>query len=549
MCNIFVVVNKRGSVNVEKCKRAMKSSHLRGCDWGYHTSDAGLFLGCDVLSITGQRYNDSYFKYKNYELFYNGEVYNVTRPANISDTEVLVKKFAQSDNVYDTLKELDGMFGIVLYDNLRGQLYLARDVAGEKTIYVYEDSGFFIASSTLSNILAFIHDIQIDTGILCNYFNTRHLLTFDRTIYKNIRQIRPGVCETFDVTTLTNHQYAFDSLYNYITDTRYNSTLPDLTEELDFLLNKNIKEMLPEKRSGISFSGGIDSSLVAWYIANNTDMYTLVGTNCEGKDRISSNLLQFQPFFKNKISTINITRDRWVESIRDTIEILNMPLPSHSFHTRSIYSSFLHNNDIRISFGGEGADEIFGGYNCYMTRNNRKNMSPYSSFLDIPINHAFDTTQLHAYLTEEWKRVFSKTQSNILAMSYTDTALQLVDDGLRSGDQISGWYGIESRAPFVRKDILKFAFSLPEKYKRGKPLLKELFFKKFVNIPHARKQGFAGFPNDVKRIFKQPFKHYTIIDFLKINSFKYTKQIKWKLLNLELFYESYNSRLCRNNSQ
>jgi asparagine synthase (glutamine-hydrolysing) len=549
MCNILVVVNKGGSVDVERCKQAMRASHLRGCDWSYYSIESGVFLGCDVLSITGQMHGEAYYKYENYELFYNGEIYNLARPADISDTEALVKEFAESKNVYDVLKKLDGMFGIALYDKSQKQLYLARDIVGEKTIYIYEDSEYYIASSTLGNILAFINNIQIDTNVLSGYLNTRHLLTFNKTIYKNIRQIQPGVCEVLDIPSQTHHQYTFENIYSYISDARYNYKYADLSEELDFLLNKCIREMLSQKRSSISFSGGIDSSLIAWYVASNTSNYTLVGTNCCGKDRISSNLQLFQPYFTNKIHTIDITRDHWVKSIKDTIEIINMPLPSHSFHTRSIYSKYLHDNKIRVSFGGEGADEIFGGYSCYLTRNKEKNMSPYSSFLNIPITHSYDTTMLLTRLTEEWKRAFTKTSSNILSMSYTDTVLQLVDDGLRSADQISGWYGIESRAPFVRKDILKFAFSIPEKYKRGKPLLKELFLKKYANIPLMKKQGFAGFPNDVKELLKPPLKHYNIIDLFDIKHFKYTKQVKWKLLNLELFYESYNSRLRSNTSK
>ncbi len=543
MCNIFIAVSTNEPLDIQRCLKAMNAAKSRGPDFRYYnTPTSNIFLGCDVLSIVGNKTNKKYYAKNNIELYYNGEIYNIDLKSNISDTEALVQLFDKDDNILSTLKKLDGMFGLVIYDKNKNLLYCARDVIGEKTLYVYHTDKLHIISSTLSSILSFVTDLDLNYDILNRYLHTRHLLTYNQTVYKNIYQIPPGVCETYDIKTNTKVRNTYESLSDYITET--DDCEQDLIGQLDYLLDVNIKQMLSDKKIATSFSGGIDSSLIAWYIAQHTDNLNLFGTNCVGKDYISNNLKEFNEIF-GSINIINIYEKEWFLNLEKAYKILCTPLPSHSFLTQLILTQHLKNKNIQVCYNGVGADELFGGYNAYNTDIANKNVSPYSTINKIPINHVYNPKDLESDLSQPWEYAYSATKSNILAMSYADTVIELIDDGLRNSDQISGWYGIESRSPFVRKDILKFAFSLPERYKRGKPLLKALFKQKFPNITIKKKQGYAGFPNETKRFIKTPFKKFPIVNILNLNSFKYTKQVKWKLINLHLFYESYYSGYSR----
>lgn len=543
MCNVFIAVSQDGPIDTKSCLAAMNAVKPRGPDIRYYnTPFDNVFLGCDVLSVVGIKRNLKYYTAGNIELYYNGEIYNLPRKNNMSDTESLVKFLAEQQDIFSALKELDGMFGLVVYDKHKRILLSARDIIGEKTLYVYHTEKFYIISSTLLSILTFIPQIDLNYDVLNRYLHTRHLLTYNQTIYKDIYQVPPGVCELYDLTTYKKIQYTYDAVSNYISESQESEQT--LIKYLDFLLDKNIKQMLCDKKIGVSFSGGIDSSLIAWYVSQHTNSCDLIATNCIGKDYISNNLSDFNKYFNN-ITTIDINEEEWHKNLHIAYEILGTPLPSHSFLTQLIYTQHLKERNIVVNYSGVGADELFGGYPIYSnTAINNKNISPYSSVNNLPVDHNYCLSSLQKDLYKPWELAFNKTKSNILAMSYADTVVELVDDGLRNGDQITGWYGIENRSPFVRKDIIKFAFSLPEEYKKGKPLLKKLFKQKFPDIQIKPKQGYAGFPNEVKKYINMSFKAFPIIQLLNINSFKYTKQLKWKLINLQLFYESYSSRIC-----
>jgi asparagine synthetase B (glutamine-hydrolysing) len=110
------------------------------------------------------------------------------------------------------------------------------------------------------------------------------------------------------------------------------------------------------------------------------------------------------------------------------------------------------------------------------------------------------------------------------------------------------YYSVESRSVFLRKEIVKFALNLPLKFKINlkqnnrmstKTLLKKVFLKYFPYKLIFKKQGFAGFPNEMAN-FLGPPENYLIKDLLKIDNF--SKKIKnvdrataWKIYNTEMY--------------
>src|SRR5439155_10711282 len=117
-----------------------------------------------------------------------------------TDTEALV-------NLHEVLAPanvppaLDGMFAYALFDESARQLHLARDVQGEKSLYVYEDTRQIVVASEIRAIRALVPGIGVDPQALRDYFRTRHLMLFERTIYDGIREVAPGRLETLDLDT------------------------------------------------------------------------------------------------------------------------------------------------------------------------------------------------------------------------------------------------------------------------------------------------------------------------------------------------------------
>lgn len=549
MCSIFLAVSRTTPVDLEKCRNALSFAKSRGPDFTAELVDKNIYLGYNVLSITGSpkhKFNET----GRYWLGYNGELYNTSVQNEKTDTEILLKKI-ETQGINTALSNIDGMYGLALYNKQSSSISLARDIQGEKTLYYYFDNNWFIASSTLASIEIFFGKLKLDPYLLHCYFHTRHFLTCNKTIYENVFQVKPGTCVNFDAQKHTIVESEYDSLFNLIDRDLINENTKkdenDLTKELDELLDKSVSQMITDKEHCISFSGGVDSSLVAAYVAKYTNNYNLIATNCVGKDYIADNLNVFQPFFKQPIQTLQISEKEWCNSLFETYSILRTPLHSHNYNTKTIFSKFLQKNNIKVCYGGEGADEIFGGYEFYKTLPNTTiNISPYSSYLNLPLRHNWCSDEFKKYIDNVWQKAYEKFSLSLHATSFADLYLEVVDDGLRNCDQICGWFGIEGRSLFLRKKILQFALNLPEKYKRGKPLLINLFKKHFPSVTIKPKQGFAGFPNETCKYYSKAYDRFSILGLLNIHDYQETKEITWKLLNTELFYECHNSRYLNN---
>ncbi len=546
MCSIFVAITKNNKrVDHQACISALHTTKSRGPDNTYYTSNGSVFIGVNVLSLTGSTSVKDYTCDKGI-LGFNGEIYNYNKQQYDSDTQALFLKLISSNDKCKVTREIEGMFCYAFYDKTSHDLYLARDVFGERTLYIYENEDLLLASSTLHGIEKYIGKLHIAEDLISSYFYTRHFLTYNSTVYKNVRQILPGTIEVYNVRNYSKRVYTYESIADYICSKQMQEYArandEEMVEELDSTLDHVMKQMLPLHHSSVSFSGGIDSSLIAHYTAKHTNDYTLIGINCVGKDYISNDLKKFQPYFNNQIITLDIKEKQWCSTVKDSYNITLQPLGSHNYCTKVFLAKYLQKKGIKVLFGGEGADELFGGYDFYHIIDDtcRYNISPYSSKLTSVIDFAHKISENpQSYLDKIWEKAYSIYNSAVLSTSFTDTSLVVNDDGVRNTDQIAGWYGIEGRTPFLHKKMLKFALNLPSKYKRGKPLLRKLFEKKFPTVSIEKKQGFAGFPNESQKYYAldNTFTLFNINDLTK-----YDTATQWKLLNIYYFYESYNSR-------
>jgi asparagine synthase (glutamine-hydrolysing) len=545
MCSIFIAASKNNNkIDHNRCVDALRLTKSRGPDNTFYTSTKNLFIGVNILSLTGVPSIE--YHTNNYGVLgYNGEIYNYNKNIYKSDTESLFDRLLTCKDYAETTRYLEGMFCYVFYNKATQDLCFARDVFGEKTLYIYEDNDIILASSTLHGIKHYIGHLSIQTNLLFSYFYTRHFLTYDETIYENVRQLKPGTIEVYNLATHNKTIKVYEHIIDYIDDDQINrnkhKTENELIHELDSILSDTVARMISSHHQCVSFSGGIDSSLIAYYISQNTDNYSLIGTNCIGKDYISNKLEKFQPYFKNKITTLNITELMWCNSVKEVYGLTLQPFGSHNYCTKYILANYLQKKGVRVLFGGEGADELFGGYDYYREINNdhHYNISPYSKKLTTCVAGVQSVErEIHKKLSDIWSSAYSVYKDTVLATSLTDTLLVVGDDGVRNNDQVAGWFGVEGRSPFLHKDVLKFALNLPSKYKRGKPLLKLLFQQKFPNINIEKKQGFAGFPVETQKYYPLNKKN----NYLYMQDMVcYDIPTQWKLLNIYYFYESYNS--------
>ena len=577
MCGIFVVIDKKSNpLNLQRCKSSLNQMYRRGPDWSFSKMIApNIFMGQVVLSMTGKiekNISQHYSNSKNKFIVFNGEIYNYKQLSKdylnskvdneVSDTNILVNLYDKI-NTLNVNSLLDGMYAYVIYDKFKNQLIINRDPQGEKTIYIYEDNDIIILSSDVNSIIHYTKEAKINKSILKNYFYTRHLVQFDKTIFNNISILEPGHLKILDLKNFKFKLLSISSLGELISKADYNRNSKrkekDLVEELDFLLNKNVKQMIPEKRKFASIvSGGIDSSLISYYICKNSKPDELICLNHVGKDELSHCINIFQKELKFKIKHYDIYLIDYYRNLLDALKVCNGPVHSHSFVGQLIISKKISKTGCKALFGGEGADELFGGYETYRQKitDVKENKSNYSKIMNS--NLFLKDTEFYKFnnnIKRHWKYALNKysfikneDHKNRLAMMLLDSTIQLSSNGLRGADSMSMFSSVESRSVFLRKDIVKFALNLPLKFKidlendnllNTKILLKKVFLKHFPKKLIEKKQGFAGFPNETSKYLKKR-NNYLIKKIYKIKNFQQKinnldRASEWKLINTEMY--------------
>jgi asparagine synthase (glutamine-hydrolysing) len=579
MCGILVVVAKRDALEPSACRRALATMHWRGPDFTFsRVWEQRVFLGQTVLSITGEPRDLAGQHQRSpsgrYELLYNGEVYNfqelearLLRPRGLSvrsdtDTEVLAalhERLAPEE----IPAQLDGMYAYAALDTVGRRLHFARDPQGEKSLYLYEDERRIVAASELRAILAVAHDVAIDPQALRDYFRTRHLMLFERTIFEGVRQLAPGTVETLDLTSLAWSRREAVSLRDWIDPGRLEAqrgrSLDDLAEELDGLLAQAVREMLPRTRGYAAVvSGGVDSSVIASHVVEQGNPTALVAVNHIGKDRLSADLSGFAQALGRPIDVVALDPATYAAEIWRCQQSCGQPLHSHSFVGQSVQSARVRAAGCRVLFGGDGADELFGGYEAYLRAPavlGRFSPSPYTAHDEPRLAFVDDRPEwLKERLADAWAEaleayawIADAGERISLAMMYCDAAHQLPAVGLRGGDLMSMMWSVETRSVYLRRAIVAFALNLPGAAKlqaeggrpQAKAVLKRVFLRRFPARLLAEKQGFAGFPNESATFLGDPH-DYLALHLLGVHpeslpSAWADRATAWKLINVEYF--------------
>lgn len=590
MCGIFVAFSKnRQSLDLQKCRSVLEKLSHRGPDFSFDSMqlDGSLYMGQTILSITG-RPDDLFENYqvsksKRFNLVLNGEIYNfkqlkadyleqVTCDTG-SDAEVLV-------NLYDALdaselsSKLRGMYAYCVFDRATNKLYVSRDLIGEKCIYLYEDDEVMLFSSETSAILEYLGRFELNNNTLCSYFYTRHLLTPYQTLFEGITALPVGNSVEISLETFSRKKIHEEALGDLISAGRYEELAQrsddELVEELDALFKDNAAMMAPEIRYASIFSGGIDSSIASWYMLKESSPQPplLVTLQFGDKDFVSKQVGLFEERLGSAVIASDITVETYSSAMQRFYEEYQTMMATHSFVSQMILSDMVNQHGCKVVIGGDGADELFGGYEYYKRFSSLQsvpdeNPSPYSGFVDSEISFPhYDKEEFRESKRREWNEALEKfghldgaREKTFQAMLYLDSLIELETVGMRSSDLMSMANSVESRSFFVSREVLEFAINLPVAHKLDfsadnglmmtKPLLKKLFVKLFGEELLFEKQGYSGHPNEaaMKLLGNSDYSHSIKqlgLDDSMLAHIKENRSLEWKIMNTELFLNEIN---------
>lgn len=307
---------------------------------------------------------------RRYVICYNGETYNHQALRNrlsdsvqfrgTSDTETLLHFL--SAHGPGGLDQLIGIFGFAFWDSHTKTLLLARDPLGVKQVYYHDDGERIVFASEIKALFQ-VADVrrELDPDGFNEYV---HFYTplYERTFFKDIHQIKPGEFLLVRPKGISRHTYwqieEFETL---------RESPAEAVESLRGMLSQVVgDQLMADVPVGAFFSGGIDSSAVASFAARTGKRPMLFGVHFSNQGVIDERPYQEEAAraLGLDLHLTTVSADRFPEDLADLLYYQDCPVIGPAL-LPMYHVSRLARENVKVCLGGQGADEIFGGYARY----------------------------------------------------------------------------------------------------------------------------------------------------------------------------------------
>lgn len=501
-------------------------------------------------------------------LTFNGEIYNYLelreglgseKFRTKSDTEVILLSYRQWE--FDCVKHFRGMFAFSLWDEKNQLLFCARDRFGIKPFYYTIVDGILYYASEVKALLPFLQNVEIDLEGFKDYLTFQFCLA-GKTLFKGINELLPGHYLTVVNGQVTIQKYwevyyhvDLDHTANYF-DQRINELL---VESIDLHLRSDIP-------IGSYLSGGLDSSIIASLASERyqQEFIGFTGKFSIGKEYDESEYARALADWRGfDCKELDITAQDFVENIHKVIYHLDYPVAGPGSFPQYMVSE-MASKYRKVVLGGQGADEIFGGYTRYLvayfeqcikgaidgTMDSTKFIVTYESIIPNlttlrnykPMLQQFWKDGIFDSLDKRYFRLINRAPSleeeinwealndyhpfetfqtiflaeNVGQESYFDSMTHfdfktLLPALLHIEDRVSMAHGLESRVPFLDHPLVELAATIPAsiKFTNGtmKRVLKDSMSYCLPKVITERKDK-MGFPVPLVQWMQQDIKDF-----------------------------------------
>lgn len=316
----------------------------------------------------------------------DGEIFNCNEIIeDLTNKGYKFKKYIESEVIaqgyveYGDLifNKLNGAFSIAIYNKKKNELILARDKFGSKPLFYYYSDNEFIFSSELNDIIEYGIKKEINNTALNIYFALTYIPA-PYTIYKNVNKIEAG-----SYVKLVNNNVNKEKYYNFGEKVKRSGLIKDYNtckKEIKHQLIKSIeRRMEVDKEIGLFLSGGIDSSILANIISkiSKKRIHTFtIGYNIGSFDE--SKKAELVAKYNNTYHhSLLLDYKEAINNLDDILSNFGEPYADSSV-LAAYFVSKLAKEEVEIAFGGDGADELFAGYEKYLIKyyRNKYNIIP-----------------------------------------------------------------------------------------------------------------------------------------------------------------------------
>ncbi|MFN2394876.1 MAG: asparagine synthase (glutamine-hydrolyzing) [Bacteroidales bacterium] len=558
MCGICGIYSFNGPLEqpAPLINSALETLKKRGPEVQAHYCRSHVALGHSRLSIidTSEAANQPFWdEAEENVIIFNGEIYNFRQLRKRlmnkgvsfrtqSDTEVLLKWINEKGP--EGINDLEGFFAFAIFSIKDGSLLLARDRYGIKPLLYHFDGQKLLFASEMKAMLKLGIPKVLDYNSLRVYFQLNYI-PGPWSVYENVLKLMPGHyvhIRNSEIKTLRYYSIPESPLPEYKNISRVNAQKL-LYEKLEAAV---VKRLVSDVPLGAFLSGGIDSSIIVALASKHVkNLQTFsIGFKDEPMFDETRYARSVAEMHKTDHTEFSLTTNDLLECLYDVLDYTDEPFADSSALAVYILSRETKNR-VTVALSGDGADEMFAGYNKHMAEWKARQgglaakalryMHPalavfpssrqsgpgnkirqlhrfgkgmgldsvdrywrWAAFTDenYPEQLLLSGNEKDEYLSRKKELTrFIRSDGNVNEVLLNDMHLVLTNDMLTKVDMMSMANSLEVRVPFLDHDLVDFVFSLPENFKidhaSRKKILRDTFRHNLPAELYQRpKQGF-----------------------------------------------------------
>ncbi|MBI0576698.1 asparagine synthase (glutamine-hydrolyzing) [Neobacillus cucumis] len=556
MCGFIGCVHDHPKVYRDEQKQQFKTmndiiTHRGPDDDGFY-HDEYVQFGFRRLSIIDieSGHQPLTFENERYWIIFNGEVYNYVELreelllegmefATSSDTEVIVALYSHLKE--QAVEKLRGMFAFIIWDKQEQRIFGARDPFGIKPFFYFEENGrTFFASEKKSILLACKNEV-LNYNALQHYF-TYQFVPEPETLSEGIKKLEPGHFFTKRIGNQMEIKRYWKAKFYPITRSE-----SDLIKEIKDVLTESVKiHMRSDVPVGSFLSGGIDSSII---VSLAREFHPAIKTFSVGFERNGFSEIDVAKETADKLGVENISYvippEEYMAELPKIMWHMDDPLADPACVPLYFVAREARKH-VTVVLSGEGADELFGGYNIYREPQSLEvfNKVPRvvklflkwmasvmpegtkgKSFIERGVTPMEERYIGNAKMfTEEQKRELLNVYQE--GLNYTEITkpfyqesfgyapvnrMQFIDihtwlrgDILLKADKMTMAHSLELRVPFLDKSVFAVASKIPDSLKTSNGTTKYILRKAVEGIvpDHVLDRKKLGFPVPIRHWLK-----------------------------------------------
>lgn len=310
-----------------------------------------------------------------YTIIFNGEIFNFRELRqklvkkgytfhSQTDTEVILQLYITEGRGF--LKKLNGFFSLAIYDKEEDSLFIARDRMGVKPLLVYRDEDKMLFGSEMKALMALGVPRKLDYAALSHYLQLNYI-PGPATIFKGVKKLLPGhylYIKGQKVVRKAWYRIPYDPKKVAKNKLTYDQQQQKLVELMDESVARRLVADVP---LGSFLSGGIDSSVVTALAARHTPHLNTFSIGFKDEPFFDetkyANLVA--KMHKTNHTVFSLTNQDLYDHIFDVLNYIDEPFADSSALAVYILSKQTREK-VTVALSGDGADELFAGYNKHM---------------------------------------------------------------------------------------------------------------------------------------------------------------------------------------